>query len=206
MKKLLAVVAVLAPALTLLPAAPASADNVCLPITIDGQPVCQDTAPVDQAVVQAEATAAEVADELLTLVADGEGLAIGVVRSVAGPEYDGTTYCDSVSPMDDGVIVTVGTFGPLPSPHAVNDIGQCDSYQLTIKADAGIGGTIVHVPEVCLTTTGTCVGGINTTVPTPAVSYTVCLQEVTSTVVGDGNGGTSSYPTSTGPATCLPAA
>ena len=158
MKKLLAGVAVLAPAIALLPIAPASADTVCLPITIDGQPVCQDTAPVDQAVAQAEATA------------------LGVVGPFIGPELDGTRWCDKVVSESDGVVATIGTYTPAPGPGYGS---YCNGWELRIEASAGAGTTPAHIPQVCLTTTGTCVGGIDTSVPTAHPSYAVCLRAYT---------------------------
>jgi hypothetical protein len=200
-KKFVAVVAVLAPTLTFLPAAPASADSVCLPITIDGQQVCQDLTLVEQEVASAEATVAAVADQALAVVATAQGLAVGVVESVAGPEYDGTSYCDRLTQEPNGVVVSVGTFGPPPTPHADNDIGQCTSYDLTIEANGATGVTPVHVPQVCVTTTGTCVGGIDTGVPTPQVSYTVCLLPYTQVITSTGPAQRSD-----GTSVCLPAA
>lgn len=158
-KKLLAVAAIVAPALMFVPVAPASASSVCLPITIDGQPVCQDTTPVDQAVAQAEATLATV-----------EAQALGLVRSTSPSYYDGIGHCDAVHPESNGVVVTFGQYVPNGT------VEECVGYELPVEADAGTTTIPAHVPQVCLTTTGTCVGGIDTSVPVPALAYTICMR------------------------------
>jgi len=168
-KKLLAAAAALAPFIALLPSAPASASTVCAPITIDGQQVCEDTTPVDQAVAEAQATVLAAADEALALVIAAEG----TVRSLDPGVYDGIGRCDKVVREDDGVVVTYGTYSPSPAPGYA---AACFGWELRIEASAGNGVTPVHVPQICLTITGTCVGGIDTTVPTPAPTYAVCLR------------------------------
>lgn len=146
MKKLVAVLAVLAPALTLIPAAPALADTVCAPITVDGQPLfCADTQPVDDAVAEAELVAAEVA---------------------ATPE------CVRVEPQSNGVTI----FVPVMPVERIPSGDVCWGYKITITANTS--SQPVHVPQVCVTTTGTCVGPFDNTVPVPdlAQPLQVCAE------------------------------
>jgi len=161
-KKLLAVVAVLAPALTLLPAAPASADNVCLPITIDGQPVCQDTAPLDAIVAQVQST-----------IAQAIVLAEGTVDSETAQAVRLATVCPRIESNANSVVVYVATGSDQTSDETV-----CTGYKITVESQTG---QPVHIPQICLTTTGTCVGPVDETIPGLAAGespLTVCVQAV----------------------------
>lgn len=178
MKKLLAAVAVLAPVLAVLPAGPADASSVCAPITIDGQPVCQDLTPIEQVIADAEL--------LLQPV-----LAVGTAASV----------------MEQCV---TGTFDPTPSRVNIDVVTSdgsgslvCRGTEISIEFPVASPGptTHLHVPEVCVTLTNTCVGPVDRDVALPVgpgASLTVCQTPVT--IYEDGFSWQRQY---TGPSDCV---
>ena len=179
MKKLLAVAAIVGPALMFVPAAPASASSVCLPITIDGQPVCQDTTPVDQALAQAES---ELQSALATV--------LGTVSFAANDAAGDATICPRIQPQPNGakVYVPVSYDGS-----AGSDL--CLGYEISIAVSTS--GQPVHVPQVCLTTTGTCVGPIDETLPVPDGAQSpleLCVQPMFWEKPAGSTGGWSDYP------------
>lgn len=172
MKKLLAAIAVLAPALTIAPAAPASADSVCAPITVDGQQVCQDLTPIEQAIANAEATALGIADTVL--------LPLDPERRYSGEQID----CVTSAPHDAGNliavdVVTVDNEGPTSQ---WSQYPECAGSEVTVPPVGTTPGPVqrVHVPEVCLTTTDTCVGPVDQDVQIPfEPAPAVCTQPET---------------------------
>lgn len=157
MKKLLAVVAVLAPVVALLPATPASADVVCVPITVDGQPIfCTDAQPVTDAVAEVEAAAAGAEAALLGVGSFAIDEAEAAARDVTGA----VTVCPRIEPEPGGVNVYVAA-----SYDEFNGYDDCIGYKVSIVTRTA--GLPVHVPQVCLTTTGTCVGPVDQTIPGP---------------------------------------
>lgn len=202
MRRLLTVVAVVAPLVSVLPAARASADTVCLPITIDGQQVCEDITPVQQAVAEVESTVIAVADTLLGEVASVEQAVVDLVgQTPAGPWYNGVSWCDGVVAEPNGVVVSIGNFVRQPDGTRL-----CSGYELRIEANVGVGTIPVHVPQVCLTTTGTCVGGIDTSAPMPGLSYNVCLRSYWELMKSNGDSWGRNYQSGgPGDGGCLPA-
>lgn len=156
MKKLLAAVAVLASALALLLAPSASADNVCAPITVDGQPIfCTDTQPVDDVIAEAGAAYATVTSD---------------VNSMSQAVKD----CGRVEPQTNGVNLYVAYW----SYQSSNEEG-CEGYKVSLAA--GTSDHLVHVPQICLTTIGTCVGPVDEFVPEPDLTQSplrACVQKV----------------------------
>lgn len=180
MTKILAAIAALAPALMILPAPSASADSVCAPVTIDGQLVCQDLTPVEQAIANAEATA-------LADAATAEGIALGVVDTVLSPLDPEARYsqeqaqCATSVPHDSRNLiavdaVTVDNEGPTSQ---WSQYPECSGSEVTVPPVGTVPGPTqhVHVPQVCLTTTDTCVGPVDQDVQLPAEpNPTVCTQ------------------------------
>jgi len=174
-KKLLAAVAVLAPLLVVLPASSANADSVCAPITVDGQPVCQDTTPINQ------------------LLADIQALEFSLIGN---PDTAVQCTLGTTSPRTDEVVVDV-VFGD-PQGYV-----RCYGTEITVTPTAAVPmqTTHIHVPQVCATTTGTCVGPVDEDVSlpsTPSASLSICETPVT--IYDDGFGWRRQY---TGPSTCI---
>jgi len=179
-KKFLAVVAVLAPVVALLPAAPASADSVCTPVTLDGKPVlCEDLTPVEQAVADAEATVAQTEQAIaaaeatvLQIAAAVVGEVIDTAEPLAQQAITTATTCERVVTSDGKVSVYVAATS--------DDTGSavaCSGYRVTLAAGQDAGTTPVHVPQACVTITNTCAGPVDTTLPLPTVVITtVCVQ------------------------------
>jgi len=171
-KKLLAAAAVLASAIAVLPVAPAGADSVCAPVTIDGQPVCQDLTPVEQAVATAEATALAVIGIVLEPVQPELGYAVDQEQCVRSVPHDSSNVVavDVVEPYGETL------FSRPSSPY----YRECRGNEVTIPAVATTPGTVqhVHVPEICLTTTGTCAGPVDQDVQMPPQTspVRVCTQ------------------------------
>ena len=162
MKKLLAVVAVLAPVIALLPASPAAADTICAPITVDGQPLfCTDTQPVNDAVAEIEATLAPV--ESLVV-----GTALPIVTGVEGD----VTFCPRIEPQAGGANVFIAYASSQGA-----DYQSCSGYEISVVEPTS--GQAVHVPQICLTITGTCVGPVDQTVTAPAMPLVACFQSST---------------------------
>jgi hypothetical protein len=155
-KKFLAAAAVVAPVMMIAPAAPASADSVCAPVTIDGQPVCQDVTPVEQAIANAEATALAELDAVLTVVDP----------FIQPTEWSAQLEADCLeapgAPTGDVVLVDVVT------PDQANP-WQCEGTEITVPPFTRVPGTTehIHVPQVCVTTTNTCAGPVDEDIPTP---------------------------------------
>lgn len=151
--------AVLASALVLMPASSANADDVCAPITVDGQPVCQDLTPVEQAVADAEATA-------LADAAIAEGIALGVVDTVLMPldpelRYAGEqAQCATSAPDDSRNLIAVDavTVDNESPTSQWSQYPECSGSEVTVPPIGTKPGPTqhVHVPQVCLTTTGMC--------------------------------------------------
>src|SRR5579885_2932063 len=141
-KKLLAVMAALVPVMVLAPVTRAdAADPVCLPITVDGQPVCLDKQPVDDAVAAAVAEAFQV-------VAIAEGLP-STASSLAQDVRKLATICPRVASDSDGMAVYV--------PDQVwDDPGTqqlyCAGYKVSVTG-VTTEAVPVHFPQICLTTT-----------------------------------------------------
>jgi len=162
-KKLLTAVAAITavvPALTLLPATAASAEVICAPITVDGQPLfCQDTAPVDAAYQ-------EVTRELSHAIVTAQSLAESTASqalTLAG--------CARIVPTSGGAAIYVATATSVTQTSVT-----CSGEKITVTLQTT--GQPVHVPQICLTTTGTCVGPVDDTVPVPATTQplTVCVE------------------------------
>lgn len=182
MKKLFAAAAALAPVIALLPSAPASADSVCAPVTVDGQPVCQDLTPVEQAIAAAEL---ELIQALAPVIAAGNSASVAsdCIRGTLDPAVSRITL-DVVTGKGDGELVCTGTAisvaPPLASPGATEH---------------------VHVPEICVTVTNTCAGPVDQDVDLPAQlgsAFSVC--ETPETIAWDGSRWVRQY---TGPSTCI---
>jgi hypothetical protein len=162
-KKLLTAVAgvtAVVTALTLLPATSASADVICVPITVDGQPLfCQDAAPVDAAIQE---VTLELSHAIVTAQVLAEGAASQAL-TLAG--------CARIVPTPGGAVVYVATTTSL-TPYTLT----CSGEKITVTTQTT--GQPVHVPQICLTTTGTCVGPVDETVPVPTTMQplTVCIQ------------------------------
>ena len=173
MKKMLAVVAGLVPAITLLPATAASAEVICAPITVDGQPIfCTDTAPIDAAVQQAELALSEA---IVT--------AQSAASSVSADATRLTLICPRVQPFANGAVIYIAT----ESSQTPDEV-DCSGEKITVTAQTT--GQPVHVPQICLTTTGTCVGPVDQTVPVPATTQplTICIQPIAWSEPSSGNG------------------
>jgi len=172
-KKFLVAVAVVGSALTGSLAAPANADSVCLPITIDGVPVCEDLTPVEQPVNDALQT--------VTNTVDGEVQTVtGIVDGQVQPAEDNVQqakFCTRIVSASGSyevyVPVTWYSDSSRYDPYG-NDV-VCQGYVITITPSAEVGTTTVHVPEVCLTTTDTCVGPANPSIPDQANVASTCL-------------------------------
>lgn len=161
MKRILATIAVVVLAGTLLPATSASADVVCVPITIDSQPLfCQDTAPVDAAIQ-------EVTLALSEAITTAQVLAEGV----GSEALELAVVCPRIVPTAGGAAIYVATTASI-TPTTLT----CSGEKITVTVQTT--GQPVHVPQICLTTTGTCVGPVDETVPVPArpQPLTVCVQ------------------------------
>jgi hypothetical protein len=187
-KKLLAAVAALAPAIALLPAAPASADSVCAPVTIDGQPVCQDVTPIEQAIATAEATALATATTV-------EGLAFFVLGTALGPFTPEVFYADvqaeclTGAPQDSANVVAVDVVQPANvgllgggASWSGPTFPECRGTEVTVPSPGTAPGPIehVHVPQICLTTTGNCVGPVDQDIQVPIQpTVSVCTQPET---------------------------
>lgn len=178
MKKFVAAAAVLAAAIATLTAVPASADSVCAPITVDGQPiVCVDTTPIDQAVAQAEATALETAAQAEATAAEAVALAEATAGELAsivlGPLVPAINLavaeeqCETAPGAPTGNLLLIDIVTP-DQPTPPSNI-QCSGTELTIPSFTGQPGPTqrVHVPQICLTTTGTCVGPVDQDVQVP---------------------------------------
>lgn len=197
MKKQLAVLAAaIAVSVVALPMAPASASSVCAPITVDGQPVCQDITPVEQAIAQAEWT---VANAVPMLLAEYMYLwnTLAPVTYPTGAEFN----CEvrgAPAPSLTEVDVEVVT----PSADGMT----CDGVDLSVVFGQVLGSGSsqhVHVPQICLTTTGTCLGPIDRDIATPNIGgVDVCAQPVH--LVRDQYNSTVWTRTYSGPKTCVP--
>jgi hypothetical protein len=192
MKKYLAAIAVLAPVLTILPAAPASADSVCAPVTIDGQPVCQDVTPIEQGIATAEATAVATA-AYAEATALAEYAAIwnlgGPVTFAIGAEFN----CQRWAPASS----TSTLYIEAVLPNATND--YCNGSEITVQLPQPSAPGLtrhVHVPQVCVTTVNLCVGPVDQDVQVPVTlsAVAVCSQPIMI--------GTNGYREYTGSRTC----
>ena len=161
MKKILTAVALVVLALTLLPATAASADVVCAPITVDGQPLfCQDTAPVDAAI-----------QEVTLLLSHTISEALSAAEGVGSEALELAVICPRIVPTPGGAAIYVATTTAITQTALT-----CSGEKITVTVQTT--GQPVHVPQICLTTTGTCVGPVDETVPVPATAQplTVCVQ------------------------------
>src|SRR5206468_12756323 len=101
-KKLLALAAAVAPAIALLPAQAMATNNVCVPVTVNGQPVaCVDIQPVDDAITTAAGLAAGALD---LAERDAESVPFGV------------QHCDQISSHDGETDLYLATGGS-PNPY-----------------------------------------------------------------------------------------
>jgi len=160
-KKLLAAIAAVVPAFTLLPATSASAEVICVPITVDGQPLfCQDTAPVDAAIQ-------EVTLELSQAITTAQQVATGLQSQAAAL----TLVCPRINIGGAGATIYLATTASITP-----DTLTCTGEKITISVKTT--GQPAHVPQICLTTTGTCVGPVDETVPVPATTQplSVCVE------------------------------
>jgi hypothetical protein len=169
------------------PATSASADSVCAPITIDGQPVCQDITPVEQALAPVEQAIAAVEQAIVN--------AEKLIPDVGNPQIDEQCILGTSSARPDQVVIEV----------VINDkpgLLWCDGTEITVTPTVSVPTqpTHFHVPQVCVTTSNTCVGPVDqdVDVPTdPTASLTVCQTPVT--VYSDGSQWRRFY---TGDSTC----
>lgn len=158
MKKLLAVVALVAPMIALLPATSAVAtDNVCAPITADGQPIfCADVQPVDDLLAQLNPTVAQVEALAALVLSDAERLPVD--------EENGLEHCDVTTSHGNETDVYLSTGG------TQDPVGYgCSGVKVSVTQPSS-SSVPVHVPQLCLTTTGTCVGPVDAAVPVPNTS------------------------------------
>lgn len=128
----------------------AHADQTCVPITVDGQPVfCAD----------------------LTPVTDTVDSVVGTVQTTAQQYEAIAANCVADEPDIFGVVV----------PSVATD--SCDEFYVTsdpylemLIQGPGITEP-VHVPQVCVVTTGTCAGPYDTTITVPVTPYALhmCL-------------------------------
>ncbi len=161
MKKVLATIAVAVLACTLVPATSASADVVCVPITVDGQPLfCQDTAPVDAAYQQAT-----------LLLSEAISTAQSTAEGVGSEAIEMGVVCPRITIGGYGSTIFVATAATITP-----DTLTCTGEKITIYAHTT--AHLQHVPQICLTTTGTCVGPVDEWVPVPSTSQplTVCVE------------------------------
>src|SRR5262249_11558334 len=138
-------------------------------ITVDGQPVfCADTSPVDSVVATAEDDLAALED---TATATAGSVAATAEYDAAGWE-DIATVCPRVESSGDTTTVYIAD----NAGHAPDFLG-CAGYKVTVEGAPGSTTQHVHVPQVCLTTTNTCVGPANQDVTAPTVpgTATVCV-------------------------------
>src|SRR4051794_29709418 len=110
MRKLLAVVAIAAPMIVMLPAAPATADSeTCVPITADGQPIfCANTQPVSDALAQANELAQQELATAQAAVATLESTAMSIeAQTLGGLSSLATamTTCRRVEPQSTGYAI-----------------------------------------------------------------------------------------------------
>ena len=182
MKKLLAAAAVLGPAIALAPAVPASADSVCLPITIDGQPLCEDLTPVEQAIAAAEAELFQALAPVIT-IGNSASVALDCIRGTFDPSASDVTV-DVVTGKGDGELVCTGTAISVQPPIA--SPGPTEH---------------VHVPEICVTVTNTCAGPVDQDVILPAqLGSALSVCETPETIAWNGSRWQRQY---TGPSTCV---
>ncbi|MDQ1685309.1 MAG: hypothetical protein QOC82_2046 [Frankiaceae bacterium] len=182
MKKFVAAVAVLAPVMAFAPTSPANADSVCAPITIDGQPVCQDLTPIEQAITNAEVELLQALSPVLT-VGNSASVALDCIRGAFDPTVSRITV-DVVTGKGDGELVCSGTAisvdMPLASPGPTEH---------------------VHVPQICVTVTNTCAGPVDQDVTFPlGLGSSVSACETPETVSWNGTRWVREY---TGPSTCV---
>lgn len=161
MKKSLAGVALAVLTVTLLQPTAASAEVICAPITVDGQPLfCQDTAPVDAAY-----------QEATLLLSEAIGTVESTASGLASDALELAVICPRVVPVQGGAAIYVATTASVTQTALT-----CSGEKITVTVQTA--GQPVHVPQICLTTTGTCVGPVDETVPVPATTQplTVCVQ------------------------------
>jgi hypothetical protein len=140
-----------------------------VPITIDGQPLCEDLTPLEQPIADALQT---VTDTVQT-VTDAVNTQ---VQPAEETEREASLCTRLVSSSSrDAVYVPVSWHTEPNYYDQYGDLVFCDGYVLTITPTAEVGTTTVHVPQVCLTTTGTCLGPADPAVPDHLSVATVCI-------------------------------
>jgi hypothetical protein len=181
-------IAIIAPMMALVPAAPAAADSqTCLPITADGQPIfCADTQPLTDAFAEADVLEQEAEATAEATAAIAESTALSVAAQALGEATStqtAITSCRRVESQPNGYTIYLG----YASFVAGGEL-YCGGYKITATTGPQ-SDTPVHVPLLCLTTTETCVGPIDETVQAPDSSQSplhLCVQSASWEEIGSG--------------------
>jgi hypothetical protein len=155
-----------------------AATTACVPVTIDGVDVACVT--LDVSVNQQPSSTTVTTTAIVTV--DGQQLPPIVVPVTAPiPSIAPCVFANAASwpgVSDPLFYLTIG----------VSIASHCNGFAVGIDnviPNVGVGSTNVpyHVPQICLTTTNTCVGGSDGTlaIPTPGISGSeqLCVGEVT---------------------------
>jgi hypothetical protein len=151
------------------PAIPAFADPVtqCLPLTVDGNQVCQTVDIPTQTVYSAIDTATGLVGQGVSLVGGLAGQVVFLVHQTAGTLVKS---CDFGWPPRPNEIAVVGPWGGNTLNTGCTLVGASIGVDPQAPVTASpTGGTalvsqVVHIPLVCETLNGTCVGGFDQTV------------------------------------------
>jgi len=141
--------------------------------------------PIEQAIASAESTALETA-------ATVEGLAFFVADTALAPLSPELFYADvqaecvAGAPHDSANVVAVDVVQPTNvgllssgASWAGPTFPECRGTEVTIPQAGTSAGPVehVHVPQVCLTTTGNCVGPVDQDIQVPVQpTLSVCTQ------------------------------
>lgn len=135
--------------------------DICTPVTADGKPLlCANREPVDGVIAQVQQALAA-AEAMLT--------------GAAGSASAAATECRRIETHPNGADVYLA----YAATHS-GGITTCTGYKVSVTGQTA--GQPVHVPQLCVTTTGTCVGPFDTTVPGPDILQSpvqVCDQAMT---------------------------
>lgn len=135
--------------------------DLCTPITADNKPLfCANRQPVDNVVAQLEQ-------------------AIALVESIASGEADSASTAATECRRAETGTSSANVYLAYTASHSAGRT-TCVGYKISVTAQTT--GQPEHVPQFCLTTTGTCVGPIDETVPGTDVLQSpiqVCDQAMT---------------------------